>query len=74
MISDKDSTEIGALLRSRRDGLGDDATMERMELDSALERFEFGNFGWCQGCGRQIPLGELRAQPAARLCSRCSSV
>jgi len=73
MISDGETAEFGVLLRSRRDALGDDSTMERMELDSALERLEFGNYGWCQACGRQVPHDELREQPAARLCSRCSS-
>jgi DnaK suppressor protein len=41
------------------------------EIDAAQARLEAGLFGVCEGCHRPIPLGRLRAIPAARLCTIC---
>jgi len=44
-----------------------------VEIDAALERLAAGTYGWCQSCGRPIPLDRLRVRPESRLCVRCAS-
>ncbi len=38
------------------------------EIHSALERFEQGSYGICEGTGKPIPKKRLKAQPWARYC------
>lgn len=50
---------------------------ESRELDAveeALARCESGEFGVCDGCGRDIPLTRLRAVPYASDCIRCRRI
>lgn len=42
-------------------------------IDAALERIRKGDYGKCQGCGRQIQRARLKAVPHARLCIECKS-
>ena len=41
------------------------------EAARALQRMAEGAYGLCGNCHRPIPLGRLRAMPAARYCTRC---
>lgn len=41
------------------------------EIRAALERLRAGTFGLCEACRGDIPVGRLRAVPAARLCLTC---
>jgi DnaK suppressor protein len=43
------------------------------EVEHALEKFDAGNFGFCEQCGDPIPEARLEAKPAARLCINCAS-
>ena len=40
-------------------------------IQSALERFERGEFGICEACEEQIPLKRLQAIPWASFCVPC---
>ena len=41
------------------------------EIEEALERIKFGEYGMCEECGENIPEQRLRLFPAAKLCVRC---
>jgi DnaK suppressor protein len=41
------------------------------EIEDALERIKYGEYGICEDCGEPIPEQRLRLFPAARLCVRC---
>ncbi|MGO8948832.1 MAG: TraR/DksA family transcriptional regulator [Ktedonobacterales bacterium] len=43
-----------------------DEDAELAEVEHALEKFDTGTYGICEGCGRLIPLARLRALPEAR--------
>ncbi len=40
------------------------------EIEDALERIKYGEYGTCEDCGEPIPEQRLRLFPAARLCVR----
>ncbi|MGC9323587.1 MAG: TraR/DksA family transcriptional regulator [Desulfomonilia bacterium] len=51
-------------------------TRERQKLDqidAALQRMDQGEYGFCEDCGENIPVGRLRAMPFATLCVKCKS-
>jgi YteA family regulatory protein len=52
-------------------GLKDLARRQLQEIDDALGRIRDGNYGICEGCGRQIPEDRLEAVPATTFCRRC---
>lgn len=37
----------------------------------ALARIDAGRYGWCSGCGAEIPIERLEAIPTADRCARC---
>jgi DnaK suppressor protein len=41
------------------------------EIEEALERIKYGEYGSCEECGETIPEQRLRLFPAARYCVRC---
>lgn len=41
------------------------------EVDAALSRMEFGEYGICQDCGADIALARLEIVPMAALCMPC---
>jgi len=41
------------------------------EVDSALAKFDKGNYGVCENCGQPIGLDRLEALPQATLCMNC---
>jgi DnaK suppressor protein len=45
---------------------------ERDRLLNALRRMDEGEYGYCDGCGEDIPEGRLRLDPAALLCVECA--
>ncbi|QSV46435.1 TraR/DksA family transcriptional regulator [Geobacter benzoatilyticus] len=58
--------ELGLLLNDReRDKL--------RQIDEALLRIEDGEYGICEECEEEIPLGRLKVMPFARFCVRCQS-
>lgn len=46
---------------------------EVLALQAALRRIGDGSYGLCVDCGAEIPLGRLRAQPAAARCVECQA-
>ncbi|HEY6318988.1 MAG TPA: TraR/DksA C4-type zinc finger protein [Acidimicrobiia bacterium] len=57
--------EIDALAVSLSDTLED--------IEVALQKFDEGTYGRCEGCGGPIGEARLEAMPAARLCITCAS-
>ncbi|MEM7596694.1 MAG: TraR/DksA family transcriptional regulator [Pseudomonadota bacterium] len=45
---------------------------ERTRLKAALLRLEDGEFGYCEGCGEEIPMGRLKLNPAVLMCVVCA--
>ena len=43
------------------------------EVEHALEKFEKGTYGVCDGCGQPIAANRLEALPQASLCLSCKS-
>lgn len=41
------------------------------EINSALARIKHGTYGWCEECGKAIPMERLQVVPEARFCLRC---
>ncbi|BDV41363.1 molecular chaperone DnaK [Geotalea uraniireducens] len=58
--------ELGLILNDReRDKL--------RQIDEALLRIDEGEYGICEECEEEIPLGRLKVMPFARYCVRCQS-
>jgi DnaK suppressor protein len=58
--------ELGLLLNDRE--------REKLRsIDEALLRIDEGEYGVCEDCGEEIPLGRLKVLPFARYCVRCKS-
>jgi DnaK suppressor protein len=56
--------ELGLLLSDRE--------REKLRnIDDALLRIKEGEYGICEECGCEIPIGRLRAMPFAHCCVRC---
>ena len=58
--------ELGLLLNDRERG-------KLRQIDEALLRIEDGEYGVCEECEEEIPLGRLKVMPFARFCVRCQS-
>jgi DnaK suppressor protein len=43
------------------------------EVEHALDKFDAGNYGLCEGCGQPIVPDRLEAMPTARVCMNCAS-
>lgn len=41
-------------------------------IDSALQRWEEGNYGICEHCGKTIPMERLETLPSTTVCKDCS--
>lgn len=51
-------------------------TRERQKLqqiDAALKRMDEGEYGICEECGEDVPIGRLKAMPFTALCVKCKS-
>jgi len=44
---------------------------ELRAVESALDRFESGRYGFCKECGVEIPAERLEASPSAARCTTC---
>jgi DnaK suppressor protein len=53
--------------------LGDREREKIRHIDEALARLEEGEYGICEDCEEEIPLGRLKAMPFARLCVKCKA-
>ncbi len=53
--------------------LGDREREKLRNIDEALLRLDEGEYGICEECGDDIPLGRLKVMPFARYCVRCKS-
>ena len=53
--------------------LGDREREKVRNIDEALTRLEDGEYGICEDCEEEIPLGRLKAMPFARLCVKCKA-
>lgn len=53
--------------------LGDREREKIRSIDEALVRLEEGEYGICEDCEEDIPLGRLKAMPFARLCVKCKA-
>lgn len=42
-------------------------------VESALAKFESGNYGICESCGKPIDMNRLEALPQATLCMECKA-
>lgn len=53
--------------------LGDREREKLANIDEALLRLEEGEYGICEECEEEIPLGRLKVLPFARHCVKCKS-
>ncbi|MFA7061712.1 MAG: TraR/DksA C4-type zinc finger protein [Pedobacter sp.] len=53
--------------------LGDREREKLHNIDEALLRIEEEEYGICEECEEEIPIGRLKAMPFARHCVRCKS-
>lgn len=53
--------------------LGDREREKIRNIDEALMRLNDGEYGICEDCEEEIPLGRLKAMPFARLCVKCKA-
>lgn len=53
--------------------LGDREREKIRNIDEALTRLDEGEYGICEDCEEEIPLGRLKAMPFARLCVKCKA-
>jgi DnaK suppressor protein len=53
--------------------LGDREREKIHSIDEALLRIDDGEYGICEECDEDIPLGRLKAMPFTRHCVRCKS-
>jgi RNA polymerase-binding transcription factor DksA len=73
-------TQLTVYARLPRHGGYDPRTLEVLAASSrqriartaqALKRMSEGTYGVCEDCHKRIPLGRLRAVPAAATCALC---
>lgn len=74
-----DQTSVGRL--SRMDAMQQQAMAEAQSrrrsgrlqaIERALRRIDEDEFGWCDACGEEIPLGRLELDPTAVRCVDCA--
>jgi len=53
--------------------LGDREREKLRSIDEALDRIDDGEYGICEECEEEIPLGRLKVLPFARYCVRCKA-
>ncbi|MHB1652156.1 MAG: TraR/DksA C4-type zinc finger protein [Desulfitobacteriaceae bacterium] len=73
-VVDNHPADIGSELYQReRDIALHDNLMSKVEaIESALSRYEKGNYGVCEHCGHEIPFERLEALPYTTVCTECS--
>ena len=53
--------------------LGDREREKLRHIDEALLKIEEGEYGVCEECEEEIPVGRLRVMPFARYCVKCKA-
>ena len=53
--------------------LGDREREKLRHIDEALMKIEEGEYGICEECEEEIPVGRLKVVPFARYCVRCKA-
>lgn len=53
--------------------LGDREREKLRNIDEALLKIDEGEFGICEECEEEIPIGRLKVVPFARFCVKCKS-
>jgi DnaK suppressor protein len=53
--------------------LGDREREKLRNIDEALLKLEEGEYGICEECEEEIPLGRLKVMPFARYCVKCKA-
>ena len=75
-----DQTSVGRL--SRMDAMQQQAMAAAQSrrrasrlkaIGAALRRMDQDDYGWCEECGEQIPMGRLNLDPCAAKCVDCAS-
>lgn len=75
-----DQTSVGRL--SRMDAMQQQAMAAAQSrrragrlraIDAALARMDSDDYGWCEECGEEIPIGRLRLDPCAARCVGCAA-
>lgn len=78
-VVELDQSKIGRL--SRMDAMQQQAMHAEQKrrrfsqikrLAAALVRIEQDDYGWCQGCGKEINPQRLQIEPAAEYCTLCA--
>lgn len=74
-----DQTQVGRL--SRMDAMQQQAMAAAQSrrraarlkaIEAALRRMDEDDYGWCDGCGEEIPVGRLNLDPCAVRCVECA--
>jgi RNA polymerase-binding transcription factor DksA len=74
--TDDEHDPEGATLAFEREqitALLDQARAHLVELENAVARFDDGNYGRCERCGKPIALARLAARPASVTCVACAA-
>lgn len=73
---DADSAEQAAQLGNVevKVALENEAMQELVEIRSALQRLEQGEYGICASCGEEISWERLEARPACTECVECAEL
>lgn len=77
-VSSEPSGDIYDQASSERDRelgllLGDREREKLHSIDEAIMRIDEGEYGICEECDEEIPLGRLKAMPFTRHCVKCKS-
>jgi YteA family regulatory protein len=73
-VIDNHPADIGTEVYQRsRDVAEHDRLLHRIDaIDAALQRFDQGEYGKCEHCGKDIPFERLEAMPYTTVCTECS--
>jgi DnaK suppressor protein len=70
-VADPGDASVTEDLRDLLHLLGDSKREQIRSIDSALERMDRGEYGFCAECGTEINLRRLEIQPDTRWCVDC---
>jgi DnaK suppressor protein len=70
-VPDPGDASVSEDLRDLLHRLGDNKREQILAIDSALERMDQGDYGYCAECGEEINIKRLEIQPDALWCVDC---
>lgn len=75
-LADNHPADVGTEVYERsRDVATRDRLISRIgAIDNALERWEKGEYGICEHCGKEIPMERLETIPYTTVCTQCSRI